>query len=150
MTGLLPVFISCGAVLAGAVFGVLTCAWAIQFMQGRQSQASRIMRDLDRREDVYSQFIEQASEIWLDAFEPSHDPGNLICLSALVGRIRLASTEPVLEAAERIMDFLLETCQRPRQDTSNSIGRAPREFIVPLAVFTAACRLERERMLRGL
>ena len=29
------------------------------------------------------------------------------------------------------------------------IGQAPREFMAPLTVFTAACRVERERMLRG-
>jgi hypothetical protein len=150
MTDLSPVLILCGTVLAGTVFGGLTCAGAIYFMLRRQLQAKRIMRDLDRREDVYSRFVEQASEIWLDAFETPHDPGNLICLSALVGRIRLASTQPVLEAAEAVMDFLLETCQRPPANVRDFISQAPRESMAPLTVFTAACRAERERMLRAL
>ena len=137
--------IACAAFLCG-----LTCAGAIYFMQRRQLHAKRIMRELYRREDVYSRFIAQASEMWLDAFETSHDPGNLIGLSALVGRIRLASSQPVLEAAEGVMDFLLETCQRPPAYACDFIGRAPREFMAPLTAFTAACRLERERMLRGL
>jgi hypothetical protein len=145
MTVLSPVLI------AGAAFlGGLTCAGAIYFMQWKQLQAKRIMRELYRREDIYSRFIEQASEIWLDVFETPHDPGRLIGLSALVGRIRLASTRPVLEAAEGIMDVLLETCERPPEDVRDLIGQAPREFMAPLTVFTAACRVERQRMLRSI
>ena len=144
MTVLSPILIAAAALLGG-----LTCAGAIYFMQWRQLQAKRIMRELYRREDVYSRFIEQASEIWLDEFETLHDPGKLIGLSALVGRIRLASTQPVLEAAEGVMDFLLETCQRRPEGVHDLIGQAPREFMAPLTVFTAACRVERERMLRG-
>ena len=145
MTVLSPVLIACAAFLGG-----LTCAGAIYFMQWRQLQAKRIVKELYRREDIYSRFIEQASEILLDAFETPHDPGNLICLSALVGRIRLASTQPVLEAAERVMDFLLETCQRPPADVRDFISQTPHEFMAPLTAFTAACRVERERMLKRL
>jgi hypothetical protein len=145
MTVLSPMLIACAAFLGG-----LTCAGAIYFMQWRQLQTKRIMRELYRREDVYSRFIEQASEIWLDVFETPHDPGRLIGLSALVGRIRLASTQPVLEAAEEVMDCLLETCQRPPENVRDLIGQAPREFMAPLTVFTTACRVERQRMLRGI
>jgi hypothetical protein len=145
MTVLSPVLIACAAFLGG-----LACAGAIYFMQWRQLQAKRVMRELCRCEDVYSRFIEQASEIWLDVFEMPRDPGKLIGLSALVGRIRLASTQPVLEAAEGVMDFLLETCQRPPEYVRDLIGHAPREFMAPLTVFTAACRVERQRMLRAI
>jgi hypothetical protein len=145
MTVFSPLLIACAAFLGG-----LTCAGAIYFMQWRQLRAKRIMRDLYRREDVYSRFIEQASEIWLDVFETPRDPGKIICLTALIGRIRLASTQPVLEAAEGVMDFLLETCQRPPADAREQIDQAPRECMAPLTVFTAACRVERERMLKGL
>jgi hypothetical protein len=48
------------------------------------------------------------------------------------------------------MDCLLETCQRPPDDVRDLIGQAPREFMAPLTVFTAACRVERQRMLRGI
>jgi hypothetical protein len=150
MMGLSSGLILCCAVLAGTILGGLTCAGAVCFVQWRQLQAKRIFRDLDRREDVYSRFIEQASEVWLDSFEAPNDPGNLICLSALVGRIRLASTQPVLEAAEGVMDCLLDTSQRSPANARDFIGQAPRKFMAPLTTFTAACRVERERMLRGL
>jgi hypothetical protein len=150
MTDVSAVLITCGAALAGTALGGLTCACAIYFMQFQQWRASRTKSELTRREDVYSRFIEQASEICLDAVETVHEPGNLICLAALVGRIRLASTQPVLEAAEAVMDFLLETCQRPVAEVRDVIDKAPRDFMAPLTAFAAACRAERERMLRGL
>jgi hypothetical protein len=145
MTVFPSVLLACAAVLGG-----LVCAAVIYFLQRRQLKAKHIMRELYRREDVYSRFIEQTSEIWMDAFETPRDPGNIIGLWALVGRIRLASTQPVLQAAEGVMDFLLETCQRPPADVREQIGQAPRECMAPLTVFTAACRAERERMLKGL
>jgi hypothetical protein len=150
MTDLSPLLIAFAAVLAGTILGGLTCAGAIYFMQRRQSRAGRIMSELIRREEVYSRFIEQASEICLDAVETPHEPGNLIGLSALVGRIRLGSTKPVLDAAEGVMDFLLETSQRPAAEVHDFVVSAPREFMAPMTAFTAACRAERERMMRGL
>lgn len=136
--------------VAGLAVGALTCFALLYLSQRRQSHLARIARDLDRREDVYFRFIEQASEMWLDALETPHDPANLIGLSALVGKIRLSSTRPVLEAAETVMTFLLDICQRPSRDIRDLLAEAPREFMAPLEAFTAACRAERERMLRRL
>ena len=150
MTGVLLSLMPGVAALTGAVLGGLTCTATTHLMERRQFHAERIVRDLDRREEVYSRFIDQASEMWLEAFETPHDPGNLIGLCALVGRIRLVSTQPVLDAAEALLDFLLDTCQRAPMDVRELAVNAPREFMAPLTRFTAACRAERERMLRSL
>jgi hypothetical protein len=136
--------------VAGLAIGGLACVSVIYFVQRRQFRAGRVARDLDRCEDTYCRFIDQASEMWLDAFESPHDPANLIGLTALLGKIRLSSTRPVLEAAEAVMTFLLDTCERPSKDIHKFVAEAPREFMAPLDAFTAACRTERERMLREL
>jgi hypothetical protein len=150
VTELSLVLIVCVAILAGVVLGGLMCGGALYLLRRRNLGADRIIRDLDRREDIYSRFVDHASEIWQESFETARDPGNLIYLSALVGRIRLASAQPVLEAAEGVMHFLLEACQRRPANVSDFINQGPREFMAPLTAFTAACRAERERMLRGL
>lgn len=150
MAGVTPPWFACVAAVFGLAAGGLSCFALIYLAQRRQFQAARILRDLDRREDVYARFIEQASEIWLDAFETPNDPTNLIGLSALVGRIRLASARPVLEAAEAVMDFLLDASERPPPDIRKLAAEAPRELIAPLTAFSGACRAEREQMLRGL
>ncbi len=150
MTSNAPSSIIWAVAVAALAIGVLSCFAVVYVAQRRQFQASRIARDLDRREDIYSRFIEQASEMWLDTFESPHDPANLIGLTALVGKIRLTSTRPVLEAAEAVMNFLIDTCQRPSRDVRRFVAEAPREFMEPLSTFTAACRTEREQMLREL
>jgi hypothetical protein len=136
--------------VASLAVGGLACVALLYLAQLRQLRLTRIARDLDRREDIYCRFIDQASEMWLDAFETPHDPANLIGLSALIGKIRLSSTRPVLQSAEAVMTFLLDTCERPSRDVRKLVAEAPREFMAPLDVFTAACRTERERMLREL
>jgi hypothetical protein len=137
--------------VAGTLLGGLSSFATSYLTQGRQTHAGRILRELDRREDVYARFIEQASALALDAFEnPLEDPRTLIGLSAVIGRIRLASNRQVLDAAEAVVDFILETYQRPPGDTRELITHAPRAFMAPLTEFTVACRTERERMLRGI
>jgi hypothetical protein len=150
MTGLAPSPYTWVVGVAGLAVGGLICFAVIHSAQRRQSLADRTARDLDRREDIYSRFIDQASEMWLDAFESPHDPANLIGLTALAGKIRLSSTRPVLEAAEAVIDFLLDTCQRPPRAVRDLVAEAPHEFMAPLNAFTAACRIEREKMLREL
>jgi hypothetical protein len=150
MTEAWPGLVTGAAALAGLCVGGLSCFALLHRAQRRDVQTMRILHELDQRESVYARFIEQASEMCLDAFETPHDPANLIGLSALVGRIRLASTRPVLEAAEAVVDFLLDSCERRPADMRDLIARAPREFMAPLTEFTAACRSEREQTLRRL
>jgi hypothetical protein len=150
MTGPTVLLVVGAAAFAGTVLGGLVCAGAIYLGQCRQLRVSRVMGDLDRREDIYARFVEQASEMWLDAFETPHDPGNLIGLAIIAGRIRLVSTRPVLDAAEAVVSFLIETSQRPPADLRQMVAKTPQQFIAPMTAFTAACRVERERMMWGL
>lgn len=151
MSSFSPTLVTGVTAITGTLLGGLTSFATSYLTQGRQSQVDRILRELDRREDVYARFIERASELALDAVEhPLDDPKKLIGLSALVGRIRLASSRQVLEAAESVVDFLLETYSAPTRDVSELVQQAPRAFMAPLTEFTTACREEREKMLRRL
>jgi hypothetical protein len=151
MSGVDPALVTGVTAVVGTLLGGMTSFATSYLTQGRQTRAGRILRELDRREDVYARFNELASELALDAIEHSlDDPRKLIGLSALVGRIRLASSPSVLQAAEVVVDFLLETYQRPAQDVHALVRQAPREMMEPLTAFTVACRDERDRMLRRL
>ncbi len=146
-----PALITGATAVVGTLMGGMTSFATSYLTQGRQTRTERVLRELDRREDVYARFIERSSELALDAFEnPLDHPKKLIGLSALVGRIRLASSLRVLQAAEAVVDFLLDTYQQPAQDPHELVRRAPREFMAPLTSFTAACRDERDMMLRRL
>ena len=137
--------------VAGTLLGGLTSFATTYVTQGRQGRAERLLRELERRDDVYARFAELSYELAWDAIENTLESAKtLIRLSALVGRIRLASSHEVLQAAERVIDYLIETYQEPPGKASEMVANEPRKFTAPLIAFTQACRDERERMLRRL
>ena len=144
-------FVTAIAAVAGSLVGGLTSFVSSYVTQRHQGHADRVVKDLERREDLYARFDGLAAELLLDALDHSlEDPARLIGMATLTGRIRLASSKPVLEAAEAVVDELLASYQRPPIDPREVIRTAPREFLAPLVAFTAACRAERLQMLRGL
>ena len=150
MTEFSPLLVTGVVAVGGFAAGGLACLALVYRSHRQQFESKRILRELDHREGVYSRFIDQASEMWLDAAEPPHDPFNLIALAALIGKIRLSSSRPVVEAAESVMNFLLDARERPSKDVHHLAAEAPHAFMEPLDVFTAACRAERDEMLQRL
>ena len=137
--------------VAGTLLGGLTSFATTYLTQGRQGRSERILRELERRENLYAGFLELSSQLALDALESSIDHArSVIGLSALVARIRLGSSNEVLCMADEVVDYIIETYRRPPQDASEMILEGPREFTAPLAAFAQACREERDRMLRHL
>jgi hypothetical protein len=151
MGSLGPTLVTAIAAVAGTLLGGLSSFATTYVTVRRQGHAERVLKDLERREDLYARFNELGSDLTLDALEhPLEDPRKLIGISALAGRIRLTGSATVLAAAEAVIDHLIESYQRPPVDLRDVIREGPREFMVPLTAFTQACREEREGMLRGL
>ena len=137
--------------VTGTLLGGLTSFATTYLTQGRQGRSERILRDLERRENLYASFLELSSQLALNALESSVDNARaVIGLSAFVARIRLGSSNEVLRVADDVVDYIIETYRQPPQDASEMILSAPREFTAPLAAFAQACREERDRMLRHL
>jgi hypothetical protein len=151
ITGLDPALVTGGAAVAGTLLGGLSSFATTYVTVRRQSHAERVLKDLERREDLYAKFNELGSDLTLDALEHTlDDPRKLIGIAALAGRIRLTSSAAVLAAAEAVIDHLIVTYQRPPVAPQDIIRAGPREFMGPLTAFTQACRTERHDMLRGL
>jgi hypothetical protein len=137
--------------VTGTLLGGLGSFATTYFTQGRQGHVERVLRDLERREKVYARFHQLSSELALDALESSPDHAKaMLGLAALAGRIRLASSAEVLQAADRVVDYIIQTYQQPPTDPMEMIFHSSREFLAPLVAFTQACRDERERMIRRL
>ena len=151
MSGLDSTIVTGAAAVTGTLLGGLASFASTYFTARRQGHAERILRDLERREELYGKFNELGSNLTLDALEhPLDDPRKLIGIAALAGRIRLTGSAEVLAAAEAVIDHLIESYQRPPMDLRDIIRAGPREFMAPLTAFTRACRTERQKMLRGL
>jgi hypothetical protein len=70
------------AALAGSVIGGLTSLGATWLTQHSQLGAQRFARNLERRETLYKDFINEASRLYADAFEHDHtELSNLVKLS---------------------------------------------------------------------
>src|SRR5262245_64576964 len=91
------------AALAGSVIGGLTSLGATWMTQHSQLGAQRFARNLERRETLYKDFINEASRLYADAFE--HDQtelANLVRLLAMISQMRVVSSPRIAEHADRV------------------------------------------------
>jgi hypothetical protein len=151
MSGIEPAVVAGAAAVAGTLLGGLTSFATTYFTVRRQGHDERVLRDLERREELYAKFNELGSNLIVDAIEhPLDDPRTLIPIVAVAGRIRLTGSREVLQAAEAVIDHLIDTYHLPPADLREVMRAGPHEIMAPLTAFTQACRSERERMLRKL
>jgi hypothetical protein len=142
-----PAYFSAFAALAGSVIGGLTSLGASWLTQRTQVRAQQFTHDITRREELYKHFIEEASKLYADALEhDTADTSKLVALYALVSRMRLLSSPPVFENAERVMRVIVETFLGPNR-TFRELSEALKngQAIDVLRDFGEACREELRR-----
>ena len=111
-----PAYFSAFAALAGSTIGGLTSLTASWLTQHVQFRAQQRASDLSRREELYKDFIEEASRLYADAF--AHDQAevvNLVNLYALVSRMRVRSSPRIVETADRVVRVIIETYLAPNK-----------------------------------
>lgn len=141
-----PAYVSAFAALAGSAIGGLTSLAASWLTQREQFSAQRFAHDIDRREDLYKNFIEEASKSYVDAFEhdiAEADVSKLVRLYALVSRMRVLSSQGVIEQADRVMGDIIETYLAPNKTIREVVAdRLKTDRLEPLRDFSNACREE--------
>jgi len=71
-------------------------------------------QDRSRRQKLYKAFIEEASRLYGDAMSCDQpDIANLVGISAKISRMRILSSEPVVDAAERVARTIAEVYRGP-------------------------------------
>ena len=119
-----------------------------QRLQGRWTQ---LRAELAERENLYGLFVEEAVHLFVDAIQKSKiDPVKIMRLYSKVARIRLISTDQVLNAAEEVGKRLFQAYELPPDNPSEVLARYAnsKDSLDPLREFTEACRLERARALQ--
>ena len=108
-----PAYISALAALAGATIGGLTSfptSWLTQRTQLRHAH-----REAERAElkTLYQDFITEASRLFVEAMRAKTDDiddiSGLVGLHAMIGRMRLVSDQPVIDAAMQTEEAIVET-----------------------------------------
>jgi hypothetical protein len=140
-------YISAIAALAGSAVGGLTSLAASWLTQHAQFRALQIARDIAGREELYKDFIEEASKLYVDAYE--HDKteiSKLVNLYALISRMRVLSSPKVIEIADGVARVIIETYLAPNKTFQDVTEILDNDKMNPLREFSNACREElRER-----
>jgi hypothetical protein len=135
--------ISALAALMGAIIGGLTSVIASWLSQQRQARAQWLGQDILRRQELYKEFIEEASKCYVDALQ--HDkadiPG-LVALYTKIGRMRVLCSAKVIESAEKIAEKILDTYLEPDKSFLELREMVSSHSIDVLRDFTEAARAE--------
>ena len=135
------------AALAGSVIGGLTSLGATWLTQHSQLGAQRFARNLERRETLYKDFINEASRLYVDAFEHEQtELSNLVRLFAMISQMRVVSSPRVVEGADRVARLIVETYVAPNKAFGDLEGTLEGHMVDPLRRFSEACREELESL----
>ena len=130
----------------GSVTGASAAIATTWIAQKNQTIRERAKSETRKREILYGDFITEASQQLANAFDHSLDsPETLVKLGAILGRIRLFSSDAVLTAAEECCDRIIDLYakpNRPMAEIFTTLHSGEFEF---LKRFSDACRVELRR-----
>jgi hypothetical protein len=138
-------YVSAIAALAGAALGGLTSYATSWTTLQAQTKAQRLADSRSRRQELYKQFIEEASRAYGDALV--HDKleiSGLVGIYALISRMRVASTIKVIESAGRIALLITDTYFQPNKTFAELQAMLHDGGVDPLRDFSEVCRNELE------
>lgn len=132
-----PALAGFGGSAFGAVSTMIT-NWAVQ---RRKDRARRHSRSIIKREELYRSFIEETSRLYADALVSERsEVSKLVDMYALIGRMKILSSDEVVFAAENAALLIIETYVSPNR-TFADIPEFIKEMD-PLRDFSEACRRE--------
>lgn len=136
-------YLSAISALAGSTIGGATSLMASWLTHRVQFSAQQRALDRSKREELYRNFIDEASRWYIDAF--THDKAelsNLVNLYALINKIRIISSPSVVECADRVGLVIIETYLGPNRAFPDIRELANADAVNPLREFSNACREE--------
>jgi len=129
--------------LVGSSAAVAT-AWITQKAVNRRELTQLELR---KREALYGEFIAECAKLLMDAFTHTLDePEKLLPLYAMLNRIRLSASQPVLAEAERLLARITDQYFSKNLTLDELRGLAHSEGADPLRTFGEACRAELKAM----
>ena len=114
-----PAYISALSALFGSLIGAFASLATTWLTQHHQDETRRHAQQNVRRERVFVEFIDLSSKAFVDALQQTSigDAKYVLPLYATMGKLRLFASTRTIEAAERVMDRIIETYYSPKLDT---------------------------------
>jgi hypothetical protein len=139
-------YLSATAALAGSAVGGLTSFISSWFGQGAQLRAQLFLHDKGRRQELYREFVDEASRSYIDALtRDTPDLSKTIALYALISRMRVLSSPKVIEEADKVARLIVDSYPEKNKTFSDLRVMMKQHALDPLRGFSEACREE----LRG-
>ena len=145
-----PVMVTALAAIAGSLVGALGSAVGTWITARHQDRRDLLGKQIARREALYSDFIAESARLLVDAMQHNaSDLQKLLPVYALQSRIRLSSSEPVLQKAEQVIRTILDAYSRPNLTTEQIESQATngQDLLRP---FSDSCRTELDSLQRQL
>jgi hypothetical protein len=138
------------ALLGSLVGGSASMATALM-TQRTQARRAVIQAETHKREMLYTDFIAECSKLALDSMQHNlESPDTFLSAYALVNRMRLVSTDAVLEAAESALEEIFERYREPNLPVEKIRELSSiKSLHDPLKAFSEACRNELRSFQRG-
>src|SRR5262245_22615941 len=131
------------AALIGAAIGALASVITSWLTQRAQARALLLAQNRVRREELYREFVEKSSNLYLHALQNREaDLPALMELYAELSRMRVLSSAAVVESADKILKKIIDTYLEPNKTFPELREMVNSGMIDPLREFSDACRKE--------
>ena len=138
--------ISAFAALGGALIGGLTSFATSWLTQQTQARAQQLEHKLSRREELYKDFIEEASRLYADSLvHDTPDVSQLIRLYVMISRMRVLAATRIVEHADKVARMIVNTYLAPNKTFPELRDMVNSGAIDPLRDFSEASRQELQR-----
>jgi len=108
-----------------------------------REHAPTFSQEKSRRQKLYKQFIEEASKLYADALvHDNSEVSTLVSVYALIGRMRVLSSDAVIEGAEAVVRKIIDTYFSPNRTFPELRELMNSRAMDPLREFSEACRNE--------
>lgn len=142
-----PAWISAFSAVMGSLVGGFTSFLTTYANQRAQYRRDFLSRQLAQRENLYSEFINEAAHLQIDSLEQEMvKPSTMVAIYALGNRIRLNASEEVVKAAENTVLQIIESYRSPKMTPEDICRQAYLEIKDPVKEFGEACRKELKRL----
>ena len=139
--------ISAFAALGGALIGGLTSFAASWMTQQTQARAQQLAHKVTRREELYKDFIEEASKLYADSLvHDNPDVSQLIRLYVMISRMRIISAPTTVERADKVARTIVNNYLGPNKSFPELRDMVNTGAMDPLRDFSEACREEFQRL----
>jgi hypothetical protein len=134
-------YIPAVASFSGSASGTLASIVTGWLTRRRRDRARIASRTLSQREELYKSFIDEASRLYADALvSDKSEISKLVDLFALIGRMKILSSDEVIEAAEKAGRLIVDTYLSPKREFDDLPELL--NGMDPFRGFSNACRRE--------